>query len=165
MIEWLNQNAGLAIGIVLALINIVGWVWTNFNKAYKARRTVDGYVEKIDNHTKRIDEMDIRHQEDYLKLDSKLDGLSNVLNNYIDMSKRSNQAILRDKIYSIYKDMLKKGYILEKDSRNIHDMIDSYKEFGGNSYVCDEIVPRMGDFKVFISDEDADGFFKRKVNE
>jgi hypothetical protein len=57
--------------------------------------------------------------------------------------------------------MLKKGYILEKDSKNIHDMIDVYLEQGGNSFVCEEILPRLSEFKMFITDVDAEDYFKK----
>jgi DNA-binding transcriptional regulator of glucitol operon len=159
--EWLNQNAALVIGIILALINIGGWVWTKFNQAYKIKRSDEIFHNTVENHTKQISDMDIRHKEDYFKLDGKLDNLTDALNGFIDISKRSTQVILRDKIYSIYKDTLKKGYILEKDSRNLSDMIKSYKENNGNSYVCDEIEPRMKDFKVFCTDEDYEEYFKK----
>jgi hypothetical protein len=58
--------------------------------------------------------------------------------------------------------MIRKGYILEKDSKNVHDMIDCYKEQGGNSFVCDEIIPRLSDFRIFISDDDAEEYFKNR---
>jgi hypothetical protein len=158
--EWINQNVGLVVAILLALINIGGWIWTNFNKAYKLKRSNEVFHETVENHTKQIAEMDTRHKEDYKILDGKIDNLTDTITIFIQETKKDNQVNLRDKIYNIYKDTLKKGYILEKDSKNYHYALERYKANDGNSYVLEEIEPRMKDFKVFCTDEDADEFFK-----
>jgi hypothetical protein len=160
--EWLKNNAGLLIEILLALFIISNWIWTNFNKAYKLKKSSEDFHETVKNHTKQIAEMDIRHGEDYKEISNKIDGLTNKLDHFIEETKKDNQVILRDKIYDVYKLTLQKGYILEKDSKNYHYALERYLANGGNSYVTDEIKPRMEDFKVFLSDEDAEEYFNRK---
>jgi vacuolar-type H+-ATPase subunit I/STV1 len=159
--EWLNQNAALVIGIILALINIGGWVWTKFNQAYKIKRDYENFHDVVNNHSKQISDMDTRHKEDYTKLDEKLDTISTTLTVFIQETKKDNQVILREKINYFYKLTLQKGYILEKDSKDYHYALDRYKANDGNSYILDEVEPRMKEFKVFLSDEDAEEYFKK----
>jgi hypothetical protein len=160
--EWLTQNAGLVIEILLALFIVAGWIWDKFNKGYKIKRSNEVFHETVESHTKQIADMDVRHKEDYSKVDNKLDAISSTLSDFISETKKDNQVILRDKIYDAYKMTLQKGYVLEKDSKNYHYALERYLANDGNSYVCEEIEPRMREFPVFLCDEDAVEYFKKK---
>ncbi|SHO53713.1 hypothetical protein [Anaerocolumna xylanovorans] len=157
--EWLYKNAGLIIIICIALINIGGWIWSNFNKLYKIKKDNEKFHETVVNHTNQIDDMSLMHRKDYGKLDIKLDTISSTLSHFIEETKKDNQVALRDKVYETYKLTLQKGYILEKDAKNYHYALERYKANQGNSYVCEEIEPRMKDFKVFNTDEEAVDYF------
>jgi hypothetical protein len=149
--EWLYDNAGLVIVIGLGLINIVGWIFSNFNKVYKIKKNNEEFHETVDEHSKIIESMS-----------SKIDNVSSVLTDFVSENKKNNQVIFRDKIYDTYKLTLQKGYILEKDSKNYHYALERYKANDGNSYICDEIEPRMKTFQVFNTDEEAEEYFKNK---
>jgi hypothetical protein len=147
--EWLYNNAGLVIVIVLGLINIAGWIITNFNKAYKIKKNNEEFHETVDEHSKIIEVMS-----------SKIDNVTSVLTDFVSENKKNNQVIFRDKIYDSYKLTLQKGYILEKDSKNYHYALERYKANEGNSYICDEIEPRMKTFPVFNTDDEAEESIK-----
>lgn len=147
--EWLYNNAGLVIVIALGLINVFGWIITNFNKVYKVKKANEEFHETVDEHSKIIEIMS-----------SKIDNVSSVLAEFVSETKKNNQVIFRDKIYDTYKLTLQKGYLLEKDSKNYHYALERYKANDGNSYICDEVEPRMKDFKVFNTDEEAEEYFK-----
>jgi hypothetical protein len=159
--EWLKDNAGLLIEIFFALFIIGNWIWDKFNKAYKIKKTSDNFHDTVNGHTKQIADMDKRHKEDYEKLDVKLDNISSTLSDFIEETKKDNQVSLREKINHIYKLTLQKGYILEKDSKDYHYTLERYKANNGNSYILDEVEPRMKDFKVFVSDEDGEEYLKK----
>lgn len=160
--EWLEDNLGLIIGVGLTLGNIIKWVWVHFNKAYKLKKDSDDFHETVGNHTKQIVDMDARHKEDYKQIDNKIDVLTSTLTNFISETKKDNQVILRDKIYDAYKLAIKNDYILEKDSKNYHYALERYLANDGNSYVTDEVEPRMKEFKVFNTVEDAEEYFNKK---
>lgn len=102
-------------------------------------------------------------QEEHLnELDNKLDTITNKVNeivNHLDTfvtnQKNVNTVLLRDKIYYIYKDALRKGYILDKDKQNFKFAYDEYIANGGNSYIRDEVEPFIHGLKVYINDRDA----------
>lgn len=169
-----NSLANITLGqlaiYITGLIAFIKIMWELFQFGMKQlnswRKKKNKQEEKevtLEDHTKQIADMDARHKEDYVKLDCKIDNLTGTLAHFIDETKKDNQVILRDKIYDIYKITIQKGYVLEKDSKNYHYALDRYKANDGNSYVCDEIEPRMKEFKVFLSDEDAHDYFNKKV--
>jgi hypothetical protein len=132
-----------------------------FRKWHNSENIKEEKEETLQSHSKQISEMDVRHKEDYQQINSKIDTLTSTLDKFIGETKKDNQVILRDKIYDAYKITLQKGYILEKDSKNYHYALERYIANEGNSYVVDEIEPRMKDFKVFLCDEDAEEYFKK----
>jgi hypothetical protein len=103
MIEWISNNWGLIVGVVLTLANVSKWIWVHFNKAYNLKKNNDEFHETVNNHTKQIIEINTRHKEDYVKIDNKIDLLTDTLTNFISDTKKNNQVILRDKIYDIFK--------------------------------------------------------------
>lgn len=102
-------------------------------------------------------------QEEHLnELDNKLDTITNKvdeivshLDTFVANQKNVNTVLLRDKIYYIYKDALRKGYILDKDKQNFKFAYDEYIANGGNSYIRDEVEPFIHGLKVYINDHDA----------
>jgi hypothetical protein len=151
----------ITFAVISAIVFASIKIYKAFMKLHNAKSEQEKKDYTIESHSKQIAEMDLRHKEDYKNLDTKIDTLTTTLQMFISETKKDNQVILRDKIYDIYQLTLQKGYILEKDNKNYHYALERYLANDGNSYVCDEIEPRMKDFKVFISDEDAEEYFKK----
>lgn len=86
------------------------------------------------------------------------------LDDFIKETQMDNQAIMRDRLLRIYHTTLKKGYILEKDNENFHSLLKRYKANGGNSYILNDVAPRMESFKVYLSENDAESYYKEHGN-
>ena len=134
--EWLNQNAGLVIGIVLALINIIGWLWSNFNKAYKLKRDNEIFHEQVECHSKQISEMDTRHKEDYKQINGKIDSLTESMSQQVNQQQKVNCAILRDRIIQSYKYYKTNGEKMSAlDYENLDELFIEYFSNKGNHLV------------------------------
>jgi len=156
---------GIYIALFVAVLKGVWefgqWGWKRLMIWHNGKNMEDEKDDTIEYHTKQITEMDTRHKEDYQQINGKIDALTVTLDVFIQETKKDNQVILRDKIYDLYKITLKNGYLIEKDSKNYHYALARYKANEGNSYILDEVVPKMKEFKVFLCKEDADEYLKK----
>lgn len=135
--EWLNQNAGLVIGIVLALINVGGWFWTNFNKAYKIKRANEDFHETVDSHSIEINELKTSNKD----LLDKFDALFEI-----------TKIQIRYSIVSACNDALERKEIDQYQLQAIEDMYTVYTEIlHANSYVT-TIVHKVRKLPLTVSD-------------
>lgn len=147
--EFLKDNAGLVIEICVALFIIGTWIWDKFNKAYKLRKSNDDFHEKVECNTKQISEMDIRHKEDYAKLDGKLDTIIDTMKEYQDETKEHNDKLRRATIEQMSSDItsLCECYLERKsiESYELTALVNQftvYEEIGGNHGVH-ELVEKV----------------------
>ena len=140
MIEEIIKNYGLEVGVIaffiltfvqITPIKINPWSWL---------------AEKFGNAINK----DMKEEQN--KINGKLD-------KFIAETKLDNQALQRDRLMQIYHLTLSKGYILEKDSRNYHQLLERYVANGGNSYILHDVTPRVESFHVYNSDIEAKEFF------
>jgi translation elongation factor EF-G len=147
--EWLKNNSGLVIEILVALFIVGSWIWDKFNKAYKLRKSNEDFHGTVENHTKQIVEMDIRHKEDYQKLDNKLDTIIYTMKEYQEETKDYNEKLRRAMIEQMSSDItsLCECYLERKsvESYELTALINQYtvyEEIGGNHGVH-ELVEKV----------------------
>lgn len=145
--------------VVLAIIAAFGVVFKQitggFNCLRKKANAKDQLIEKVDGYATDISklfEILEKHIEDSKEEKKQL---AETLKEHIRESKKDSVAVMRDKITQIYRLTINKGYILDQDSQNYASMLERYDANDGNSYVHEEIVPRMKLFKVFFTDEEG----------
>lgn len=160
LIEYITDpgNVGaflLAISMLAAAVvlieKFVGWCSGKFRKYYDARRGREIEKETTAKQEEHLDELDNKLDN----ISTKMDEIVNHLDTFVANQKKVNTVLLRDKIYYIYKDALKKGYILEKDKKNFKYAFDEYVRNDGNSYVIDEVEPFIHNLKVYVDEEHA----------
>jgi hypothetical protein len=154
VMEILKENAGIAIEIGVALFIIGTWIWDNFNKAYRLRKSSDDFHEVVNGHTKQIIDMDERHKLDYQKLDTKLDTIFDSIKEYQDESKAHNDKLRRATIEQMSSDItsLCECYLERKsiESYELTALVNQftvYEEIGGNHGVH-ELVEKVRQLPV-----------------
>lgn len=145
----------LSISIIAASIVLIekfyNWAVSKFKGYYDIRRDKEKDKETTAKQEEHLNELDNKLDT----ITTKVDQIVNHLDTFVANQKNVNTILLRDKIYYIYKEALRKGYILDKDKQNFKFAYDEYIANGGNSYVRDEIEPFIHGLKVYINDEDA----------
>lgn len=145
----------LAAGIVL-IEKLVGWCSGKLKKYYDIRRGKEIDKETTEKQEKHLNELDNKLDT----ISTKMDEIVTHLDTFVNDQKKVNTVLLRDKIYYIYKEALKKGYILEKDKKNFKYAYDEYVRNNGNSYVIDEVEPFIHNLKVYVDEEHAQAEIK-----
>ena len=140
----------LAATIVL-IEKLYRWIVEKLKNYYNFRRGKEKEKETSEKHEERLNEFDTKLDT----ISAKVNEIVTHLDKFVANQKNVNTVLLRDKIYYIYKEALKKGYILDKDKQNFKFAYDEYIANGGNSYIRDEVEPFIHGLKVYISDEDA----------
>lgn len=145
-------TALLIIGAIVAVCEkVFGWFGCKLKKLYDIKKGKETLEETICSHTSQIEEI----KEDVIKLVSTINSLEEKIDQYSTQQHKVNTVLLRDKLYSIYKETIRKGYILDKDKKNFNYAYDEYIANGGNSYIVNEVAPFIHNAKVFLTDEEA----------
>ena len=119
--EWINENIGLLIGVILTLGNIGKWVWVHFNKAYKLKKGSEDFHAKVE-----------RHDVELCGVTKKFDDLMEMVNTLFEI----NKIQTRYSIVSACNEALENECIEQYQLQAIEDMYTMYTEIlKGNSYV------------------------------
>lgn len=147
--DWLKDNAGLVIEIGLALFIAGTWIWDKFNKVYKARKSVDDFIETVDNHSKQIEGMNERHKEDYKQINDKIDTLIESINKSHEENRESCNKLRLGMIEQMSSDLTKScEFYLERQSIEVYELtalinqFNAYENIGGNHGVY-ELVDKV----------------------
>lgn len=142
----------IIVGAIIAVVErIVNWCGEKLKKYYNVKKGKETLEKTIENHSTQINEVKSVVEQ----LVKTFNTLEDKIEQYSTKQQRTNTVMLRDGIYEIYKETIRKGYILDKDKQNFKYAFDEYVANGGNSYVIDEIEPFIHNAKVFLSDEEA----------
>ena len=136
---------------IILLEKFYSWCTSKLKKYYDFKRGKETDKETVNKQEQRLNELDTKLDT----ISTKVDEIVTHLDTFVANQKKVNTVVLRDKIYYIYKEALRKGYILEKDKKNFKYAYDEYVRNDGNSYVIDEVEPFIHNLKVYITDEDA----------
>jgi hypothetical protein len=115
-----DLNVAFVTGVVLTLINIFGWIYKYFMKAYKLKRSDEVFHETVEQHGK-----DIGLATQSIK---ELAGMKEELYEI-------NKMILRHNIVSSCYQAIEKGSIEQYQLQSLEDMYNVYTTIlNGNSY-------------------------------
>ena len=149
--NWLKDNAGLIIEIFVALIFIGGWIWNYFNKAYKLKRSNEGFHELVQSHETEIK----KHRKELEDVNATIEKMFVILKEQDEQSKKTDCAILRNMIIDKYK-MCKEiydetGYISALDYENLNEMFSRYFASGGN-HLISKIYKSFSEWSVSLDE-------------
>lgn len=144
---------GVYIALIIAILKVIyefiKWLSGVIKYGYKKKKCLDKKDETLENHTKQIAEMDIRHKEDYAKLNEKLDKIIESIDTYQEENKQTNDKIRRATIEQMSSDItnLCEKYLERKsiESYELTALINQftvYEEIGGNHGVY-ELVDKV----------------------
>ena len=142
------------------IISSFEWVAKWLGLETRGMREKRDIKELTNKHTKEIENLNTK----YDSIIHRLDKLTNSLESHIQDSQLDNQAILRDSIMRLYRRIktFDNQYILDQDLQNYISMFDRYSKDKGNGYVHDIIDPFMRSLPVFLSEAQAEEYFKNQ---
>lgn len=152
-----NKEAFITIGTFLTSIGVE---WTSKIK-YTPWTSLFKFIGKnlTDNLSKEIQELNIKMDNNREECRKENEETNRKLDDFIANTNEDNVITMKITLLDMYRKAIRDGYILEKDDSNFHDLLNRYYANGGNSYIKDDIVPRMEHFRVYLSENDAHSFY------
>lgn len=147
--------------ILMAITGAIKKILNGLDLFHVKKSKEEALEETIKTNSKDIEELAQKQKVEIKNTNDKIDKITDMLMEYIEHDMQDKQVLLRRDINEIYNMTLRKGYIIEKDLKTYNYALKRYLANNGNSYVVDEIVPRMKEFRVYLSDKDAQTDIKR----
>lgn len=146
------------LGVVASIVTATVLAYKTIEKYRLRRNELDERTALIHSNTENIEELKDR----YDCIIEKMDKISSALDYHIENSRLDNQAMFRNDLITLYRHIksYKNQYILDQDLQNYISMFDRYTRDNGNGYVHDVIDPFIRSLPIFLTDEQADEYFK-----